>query len=85
MTTLRTIATQATKHKRMNLFTAINSALDVALATDESTIVFGEDVAFGGVFRCTNGLNERYGDDRVFSTPLTEQGIGMWRVILEGF
>lgn len=62
-------------YRRMNLFTAINSALDVALNTDDSAIILGEDVAFGGVFRCTMGLAERYGSHRVFSTPLTEQGI----------
>jgi 2-oxoisovalerate dehydrogenase E1 component beta subunit len=59
----------------MNLFTAINSAMTVALETDPRAIVFGEDVAFGGVFRCTTGLLERFGRERVFSTPLTEQGI----------
>jgi 2-oxoisovalerate dehydrogenase E1 component beta subunit len=37
--------------------------------------VFGEDVKFGGVFRCTVGLNEKFGTDRVFNTPLSEQGI----------
>jgi hypothetical protein len=35
--------------------------------------VFGEDVAFGGVFRCTVGLLEKFGRDRVFNTPLSEQ------------
>ncbi|KAJ7369268.1 hypothetical protein OS493_040176, partial [Desmophyllum pertusum] len=35
----------------------------------------GEDVAFGGVFRCTVGLKDKYGKDRVFNTPLSEQGI----------
>ena len=35
--------------------------------------MFGEDVAFGGVFRCTVGLLERFGRDRVFNTPLSEQ------------
>lgn len=59
----------------MNFFQAINDALSLALATDESVLIFGEDVAFGGVFRCTMKLAETYGGDRVFNTPLTEQGI----------
>jgi 2-oxoisovalerate dehydrogenase E1 component beta subunit len=66
------------------------------LAEDDTAVVFGEDVAFGGVFRCTMGLAEEFGmyivhrpsiggeisnvghnkgRDRVFNTPLTEQGI----------
>ncbi len=46
--------------KSMNLFQAINNALDIALAKDPKAVVFGEDVAFGGVFRCTIGLKEKY-------------------------
>ncbi|KAI0839748.1 2-oxoisovalerate dehydrogenase beta subunit [Hypoxylon sp. FL0890] len=61
--------------KRMNLFQAINDALSTALAEDENVLVFGEDVSFGGVFRCTMKLAERFGGARVFNTPLTEQGI----------
>ncbi|KAL0941843.1 2-oxoisovalerate dehydrogenase e1 beta subunit [Colletotrichum truncatum] len=61
--------------KKMNLFQAINDALSIALAEDDSVMVFGEDVAFGGVFRCTMKLAETYGADRIFNTPLTEQGI----------
>ncbi|KAJ3093150.1 hypothetical protein HK102_006066 [Quaeritorhiza haematococci] len=61
--------------KKMNLFQAVNNAMDIALQIDETAVVFGEDVAFGGVFRCTMGLAEKYGKDRVFNTPLTEQGI----------
>lgn len=38
-------------------------------------VIFGEDVAFGGVFRCTVGLQEKHGKSRVFNTPLCEQGI----------
>jgi len=49
--------------------------MDIALATDNKAVVFGEDVAFGGVFRCTIGLREKYGAARVFNTPLCEQGI----------
>ncbi|ORZ33944.1 Thiamin diphosphate-binding protein [Catenaria anguillulae PL171] len=60
---------------KMNLFQAINNAMDIALGADETAVIFGEDVAFGGVFRCTIGLAEKYGKDRVFNTPLTEQGI----------
>jgi 2-oxoisovalerate dehydrogenase E1 component beta subunit len=59
----------------MNLWTTINHTLDMALAKDDSAICFGEDVKFGGVFRCTMDLNEKYGTDRVFNTPLSEQGI----------
>ncbi|ETS78033.1 2-oxoisovalerate dehydrogenase subunit beta [Pestalotiopsis fici W106-1] len=61
--------------KRMNLFQAINDALSTALTEDENVIIFGEDVAFGGVFRCTMKLAELHGGERVFNTPLTEQGI----------
>ncbi|KAF7923249.1 hypothetical protein BELL_0033g00180 [Botrytis elliptica] len=61
--------------KRMNLFQSINDALSLALSKDETTMVFGEDVGFGGVFRCSTGLAEQYGSERVFNTPLCEQGI----------
>ena len=54
---------------------AVNDAMRVALATDETAIVFGEDVAFGGVFRATADLLGEFGPTRVFNTPLCEQGI----------
>ncbi len=57
----------------MNLFTAINNALSIALESDPKAVIFGEDVAFGGVFRCTVNLREKFGNDRVFNTPLSEQ------------
>ncbi|GFY66861.1 2-oxoisovalerate dehydrogenase subunit beta, mitochondrial [Trichonephila inaurata madagascariensis] len=60
---------------RMNLFQSVTNALDIALAADPSAVIFGEDVAFGGVFRCTVGLQDKYGRDRVFNSPLCEQGI----------
>eukprot|EP00617_Octactis_speculum_P018704 CAMPEP_0185751696 /NCGR_PEP_ID=MMETSP1174-20130828/10459_1 /TAXON_ID=35687 /ORGANISM="Dictyocha speculum, Strain CCMP1381" /LENGTH=322 /DNA_ID=CAMNT_0028428775 /DNA_START=116 /DNA_END=1084 /DNA_ORIENTATION=+ len=59
----------------MNLFTAVNDAMRVALKTDRSAVVFGEDVAFGGVFRCTMGLRDEFGSDRVFNAPVCEQAI----------
>jgi 2-oxoisovalerate dehydrogenase E1 component beta subunit len=59
----------------MNLFQSINDALSLALAEDDSVLLFGEDVAFGGVFRCSMNLAENFGSERVFNTPLSEQGI----------
>ncbi|XP_035606483.1 2-oxoisovalerate dehydrogenase subunit beta, mitochondrial isoform X2 [Oncorhynchus keta] len=60
---------------KMNLFQSVTSALDNTLSSDPTAVIFGEDVAFGGVFRCTVGLRDKYGKDRVFNTPLCEQGI----------
>ncbi|XP_061193592.1 2-oxoisovalerate dehydrogenase subunit beta, mitochondrial-like [Saccostrea echinata] len=60
---------------RMNLVQAINNTLDLTLATDPTAVLFGEDVAFGGVFRCSNELKDKHGGDRVFNSPLSEQGI----------
>lgn len=60
---------------RLNLYQSINSALAYSLRTDPSVLLFGEDVAFGGVFRCTMNLASEFGDARVFNTPLSEQGI----------
>lgn len=61
--------------KRMTLYQAVNSALQTALASSNQVLCFGEDIAFGGVFRCTMGLQAEFGPDRVFNAPLTEQGI----------
>ena len=55
---------------------AITQGLADALEADESVLVFGEDVGtLGGVFRVTDGLAARFGDSRVFDTPLAESGI----------
>ena len=76
-TTAATTKTDISKMKteRMNLFTAINNAMEIALTTDDSAVLFGEDVAFGGVFRCSQNLLTKFGPDRVFNTPLSENGI----------
>ena len=63
------------ERKELNLFMSINNAMDIAMESDRTATLFGEDVKFGGVFRCSLGLNEKYGTDRVFNTPLCEQGI----------
>lgn len=55
---------------------AINRALADTMAEDPGVVVFGEDVgALGGVFRVTDGLRERFGEERCFDTPLAESGI----------
>jgi len=60
----------------MTMIQAIRSALDVMLERDGNVVVFGEDVGyFGGVFRCTDGLQAKYGTSRVFDTPIAEGGI----------
>ncbi|RNA18190.1 2-oxoisovalerate dehydrogenase subunit mitochondrial [Brachionus plicatilis] len=65
---------------KMNLCQSVTNALDISLSQDKSAVVFGEDVAFGGVFRCTVGLKDKYGKDRVFNTPLAEQGIAAFGI-----
>lgn len=55
---------------------ALNRALADELYEDPRVLVFGEDVgALGGVFRVTDGLQVRFGAERVFDTPLAESGI----------
>lgn len=61
---------------QMNMLQAINNALDTAMAANERVLCFGEDVGvFGGVFRATSNLQQKYGKARCFNTPLVEQGI----------
>ena len=60
----------------LTLLKAINSALEDEMARDERVVVLGEDVGKnGGVFRATEGLQARFGEDRCFDTPLSESGI----------
>jgi 2-oxoisovalerate dehydrogenase E1 component beta subunit len=55
---------------------ALNQALADALGEDEAVLVYGEDVGtLGGVFRVTDGLADKFGQNRVFDTPLSESGI----------
>ncbi len=60
----------------MTMIQALRSAMDVMLARDENVVVYGQDVGyFGGVFRCTEGLQTKYGKSRVFDAPISEGGI----------
>ena len=60
----------------MSMAAALNLALADAIESDPEVVVFGEDVgALGGVFRITDGLTARFGEDRCFDTPLAESGI----------
>lgn len=61
---------------KMNMVQALNSAMDVMLQRDPATVVMGQDVGyFGGVFRCTDGLQRKYGEHRVLDMPIAEGGI----------
>ena len=61
---------------RMTMIQALRSAMDVMLGRDDDVVVFGQDVGyFGGVFRCTEGLQAKYGKSRVFDAPISEGGI----------
>ncbi|NLX48216.1 MAG: alpha-ketoacid dehydrogenase subunit beta [Euryarchaeota archaeon] len=60
----------------MNMVQAINAALSGEMERDPSVVLLGEDVGVdGGVFRVTDGLIDRFGEDRVIDTPLAEAGI----------
>jgi pyruvate dehydrogenase E1 component beta subunit len=81
MTALQSPPSQTSTTRTM--VAAINDALAIALERDPTTYLFGEDVGvMGGVFRASDGLQARFGTERVFDTPLAEasivgMGIGM--------
>ncbi len=61
---------------RMTMIQAVRNAMDVSMGRDDNVVVFGEDVGFfGGVFRCTEGLQKKYGKNRCFDSPINESGI----------
>ncbi|MGZ5277534.1 MAG: alpha-ketoacid dehydrogenase subunit beta, partial [Caldimonas sp.] len=61
---------------KMTMIQALRSAMDVMLGRDENVVIYGQDVGyFGGVFRCTEGLQAKYGSSRVFDAPISEGGI----------
>jgi 2-oxoisovalerate dehydrogenase E1 component beta subunit len=61
---------------KMNMVQALNSAMDTMLARDNAVVVLGQDVGyFGGVFKVTEGLQRKYGAQRVLDTPIAESGM----------
>jgi len=75
MTSERPAATPAAA-VTLTMAGAINLALADAMQADDRVLVFGEDVGvLGGVFRVTDGLTARFGENRCFDTPLAEAGI----------
>ena len=60
----------------LTLAQSLNGALATALESDDRVVLLGEDIGrTGGVFRITDGLRDKYGEDRVFDTPVAESGI----------
>lgn len=60
----------------LNIVQAVNQALMNEMENDKTVVVYGEDVGLeGGVFRATVGLQEKFGKDRAFDTPLAESAI----------
>ena len=73
---------------QLTMIKAITQALDQEMEQNDKMIIFGEDVGKnGGVFRATQGLFDKYGEDRVNDTPLAESGIGgmAFGLALQGF
>ena len=64
------------KTQIMTMVQALTDAHDIKLAEDPNVVVYGEDVGVeGGVFRVTSGLQAKYGETRVFDSPLAESAI----------
>lgn len=62
--------------KEMTLQQALNTALEMELEADETVLVFGEDCGeAGGIFGVTRNLQRKFGEDRVFDTPIAEAAI----------
>ncbi|WP_404441982.1 alpha-ketoacid dehydrogenase subunit beta [Sutcliffiella horikoshii] len=65
----------AVKTRTLTMVQAITDGLDTMLREDENVLLMGEDIGVnGGVFRATEGLQQKFGEDRVMDTPLSEAG-----------
>ncbi|MFC1639993.1 alpha-ketoacid dehydrogenase subunit beta [Gemmatimonadota bacterium] len=66
----------ASEMLKLNMVQAINLGLEQEMAKDDTVVLLGQDIGVdGGVFRVTDGLIDKYGEDRVIDTPLAESGI----------
>lgn len=73
---MRNAKKRGTEMAKLTMIEAIQNAHDLAMERDERVVVFGEDVGyFGGVFRCTAGLQKKYGKSRCFDAPINESGL----------
>jgi len=71
-----TVDREPTSKSRLNMVAAIRKTLDHEMSINDKVVLFGEDVGpKGGVHAVTLGLQEKYGDQRVFDTSLSEEGI----------
>ncbi|MEV7661149.1 alpha-ketoacid dehydrogenase subunit beta [Paenarthrobacter sp. NPDC089316] len=76
MTAVPGTETAASQIEQLSMQQALNRALDEVLAENPKSVIFGEDCGrLGGVFRITDGLQAKHGEDRAFDTPLAESGI----------
>src|SRR5436305_6507674 len=61
---------------QMTMIEALNNALSLELERDQRVVLYGQDIGLnGGVFRVTERLQQRFGEQRVFDTPLSESAI----------
>ena len=68
--------TEATALRKLKPNVDMNEALNAAMAADDDVVLFGEDIgAYGGVWALSKGLQKKYGETRVFDTPLSECAI----------
>jgi len=71
----RSLATTAATKKQVYIRDALNMAIDEEMAKDETVYLLGEEVAqYDGAYKVSRGLWKKYGDDRVYDTPITEMG-----------
>ena len=69
------LAEQEAPERELTYAEAIREALDIALGSDERVILMGEDIGvYGGAFGVTGDLIQKYGEDRVMDTPISELG-----------